>query len=217
MLKFLSLMVVIMVFLVSACVPASNTPAVDYPATIAVISVNATLGAIEHAGVSATLSALASQPTPTCPVCEAPPTALPPTATPVPPTPTHTSVPVGGIAGRLSYPSDHIPRLRIIAFNIVTGEYYWQNTIVNQTYYRFSDLPVATYHVLAYLIENPSDTLRAAYSQAVPCGLTAACSDHSLINVTVVAGQVFQNADVTDWYSTNPAADGWPVDPTISH
>lgn len=207
------------IFAISACVPVANVPAVDYPATIAAMSVEATIGAMEKVGMAATLAAYASQPTATFPACPVCPTPEPPTPTWTPTqiiaTPTNTPRPVGGISGRLSYPSDFIPALRIIAFNIATGEYYWQNTVMNTTYYRFDDLPVGKYHVLAYLIENPSDLLRAAYSNAVPCGLTVNCTDHSLIDVEVKQGQEVQNVDVTDWYLTDPSTQGWPVDPTI--
>jgi hypothetical protein len=208
---------------ISACVPVANAPIVDYPATIAAMSVEATINAMEEIGMVATLSAYVNQLTPTCPVCPTPEPPTPtftqslPTATFTPvPTATNTPRPVGGISGRLSYPSEFIPPLRVIAFNTVTGEYYWQNAVLNQTTYRFNDLPVATYYVLAYLIENPSDILRAAYTQAVPCGLSVGCNDHNLIAVTVTQGQEVQNVDVTDWYLADPTAFGWPVDPTIS-
>ena len=216
--KYWMIIFVLSIFMISACVPSA--PSVDYPATIAVMSIEGTLDAIKEPGMVATLAAIANQPTESCPVCSIP-TPQPPTATwtatqPVA-TSTNTPQPVGGITGRLSYPSDFIPPLRVIAFNVVTGDYYWQNTVINQTYYRFTDLPVATYHVLAYLIENPSDILRAAYTQAVPCGLLESCTDHSLIAVTVTQGQEVQNVDVTDWYLTDPTSSGWPLDPTISH
>lgn len=205
------------VFVIGACVPATNAPSVNYPATIAAMSVEATVGAIEKVGMVATIAAYANLPTPTCPVCPTPtlPTAiLTPTATQLIATQTKTSRPVGGISGALSYPSSNIPPLRVVAFNISTGEYYWQNTTLNQSFYSFNDLPVAVYHVLAYLIDNPSDDLIAGYSNAVLCGLTVACTDHSLIDVTVVQGTEVKNVDVTDWYLINPTQNGWPQDPT---
>ena len=208
------------IILISACVPTAAAPSADYPATIAAFSVEATVNAREKADLLATLDAYFNQPTatiPACPVCPTPepiPTAIWTPTQPVP-TPTNTPRPVGGISGRLSYPSEFIPPLRVVAFDVVSGEYYWQNTVLNQTTYRFEALPVGTYHVLAYLIENPSDLLRAAYSQAVPCGLLETCTDHSLIAVTVTQGAEVQNVDVTDWYLTDPSTQGWPVDPTI--
>ena len=214
--------VILSTFMLSACVSSPSAPSVDYPATIAAMSIEATINAVEQAGMASTLAAIANQPTATytaCPVCPTPEPILTATWTPTQPvaTSTNTPQPIGGITGRLSYPSDFIPPLRVIAFNVLTGEYYWQNTVLNQTYYRFNDLPVGTYHVLAYLIENPSDTLRAAYTQAVPCGLLEACTDHGLIDVTVTQGQEVQNVDVTDWYLTDPTSQGWPLDPTINH
>jgi hypothetical protein len=40
-----------------------------------------------------------------------------------------------------------------------------------------------------------------AYSSFVLCGLQASCVDHSLIPVTVLAGQTVQNIDPADWYA----------------
>lgn len=217
------IVVLLSIFMISACVPLPSAPSVDYPATIAALSVEATVGSIEKASMVATLAAYANQPTATCPACPTPalPTAtFTPAATATPTQPiaanTNTPRPFGGVSGALSYPSSHIPPLRVIAFNIATGEYYWQNTILDQGSYRFNDLPVGVYHLLAYLIDNPTDDFIAGYSKAVPCGLSVDCNDHSLIDVTVTQGKEVQNVDVTDWYFTEPTKNGWPEDPTIN-
>jgi len=151
---------------------------------------------------------------PTCPACptatveptSTTPTAVPPTATP--------QVRNGALSGSLSYPSEAIPALRIVAMNPLTGVYYWQNTVAGQSFYRFTDLQPASYYVLAYLIANPSKTFFAAYSEAVPCGLSVACTDHSLIAVEVKAGEETTNIDPSDWYA-DPVEWNWPIDPTI--
>lgn len=155
-------------------------------------------------------------PTPTCPVCPTPapqPTqACPVCPSPVPSTPTATASAVGSISGTLSYPSEGIPPLRVIAFNLNTGYYYWQTTVLNQQTFRFDDLPVGSYHVLAYPVDGNNPNLCGAYSQAALC-TTSGCTDHSLVEVKVLANQETKNIAVTDWYNPDPKASGWPADP----
>lgn len=214
-----------MLVLLASC--STPTPAVDYPATLAAVSVQQTVSVVEKATLVAQatamaqqLTAIAMQPTPTCPVCELPtPTPPPPpTATPTTgPTPTATTGPTGSISGRLAYPSEFLPAQRVIAFNTVTGYYYWLNTPDGQGYYKLDNLPVGTYHVLAYLVNKPSDDLRAAYTPAAACTFNQGtnCDDHSLIVVEVKAGEESKEINPVDWYAPDPTAAGWPVDPTI--
>jgi len=163
-----------------------------------------------------------SRPTATCAVCEIPTCAVCPTATVAPTSTTPTAIPAtatpqvrnGALSGSLSYPSGNIPALRIVAMNPLTGVYYWQNTVAGQSFYRFTDLEPASYYVLAYDIANPSKTFFGAYSKAVPCGLTAACTDHGLIEVEVKPGEETKDINPSDWYA-DPAEWNWPIDPTI--
>jgi hypothetical protein len=104
------------------------------------------------------------------------------------------------IAGTLSYPSEFIPELRVVAFDIATGKTYFIDTVQNQSSYRIQDLPAGVYHVVAYLLD-PASTLAAGYTRAVPCGLLASCSDHTLIDVVVKAGLLVENIDPGDWYA----------------
>jgi Tol biopolymer transport system component len=58
------------------------------------------------------------------------------------------------------------------------------------------------------------------YTQAVPCGLTAECTDHSLIPVAITPGQITSGADLCDWYDprtlpANPNATE-PADPAAA-
>ena len=163
-----------------------------------------------------------ARPTATCAVCEIPTCPACPTAT-VAPTPTTataiaaTATPQvrnGALSGSLSYSSSPIPALRIVAMNPLTGVYNWQNTTAGQSSYRFDNLEPASYYVLAYSIANPSKTFFGAYSQFVPCGLTAACTDHTLIAVEVKAGEETKNINPSDWYA-DPAEWNWPIDPTV--
>ena len=104
------------------------------------------------------------------------------------------------ITGTLSYPSEFIPELRVVAFNTATGKYYFVDTVQNQSSYRIEEIPGGVYHVVAYVLD-PASTLAAGYTRAVPCGLLATCSDHLLIDVTVGAGQTMANIDPVDWYA----------------
>ena len=93
--------------------------------------------------------------------------------------PTVPAVPAtGSISGHLSYPSDFIPPLRVVAFDASnTGIYYYVDTVTNQGVYTIYDLPVGVYHVVSYRID--STTLAGGYTQMVPCGLQNGCSDNS--------------------------------------
>jgi hypothetical protein len=104
----------------------------------------------------------------------------------------------GFIRGHLSYPSEFLPAQRVIAFRVSTMEIEAEVTTEDgQEEYELS-VAAGDYFVVAYL---PDGTFSAGYSQAVPCGLTANCTDHSLIAVHVDAGQVVEGIDPQDWYA----------------
>jgi hypothetical protein len=111
--------------------------------------------------------------------------------------PTINSLPtVGSITGTLSYPSEFLPGLLIIAYRSGTTEYYSISTLDSQGTYQMDNLPSGTYHVVAYY-----QSLSAGFSQAVPCGLRVDCTDHNLIDVVVMAGNVTMGVNPTDWYA----------------
>jgi hypothetical protein len=137
--------------------------------------------------VNSTLSAVANVPSP-----------LVSTISPIPNIPTVPAT--GSISGNLSYPSDFIPPLRVVAFiadNPAT--YFFVDTLLNQSEYTISDLPAGGYHVVSYRIDDP--ILAGGYTQMVPCGLAANCSDHSLIDVMVSPGSTITGIDPGDWYA----------------
>jgi len=108
----------------------------------------------------------------------------------------------GSITGKLSYPSEGIPSMYVVAYKASdTSQSYYVLTNQNDSTYQINDLPAGNYYVVAYPQSNPKGDYSAGYSQAVPCGLTAQCTDHSLIVVTVKAGQATQGADPKDWYA----------------
>lgn len=118
----------------------------------------------------------------------------------------------GSISGELGYPSEYIPPLRVIAFDVYSEDYYYVDTLLNQGTYEITDLPAGTYHVLAY-VRDEGPGIGAGYSQAVPCGLTVDCNDHSLIDVLVYPGEVAEGIDPIDYYAQPEEVD-WPEDPT---
>ena len=125
----------------------------------------------------------------------------PPTDTFTPPAPL-----TGYITGNLSYPSEMIPPLRVVAWNVVDGSYSYIDTPANQFEY-IIEVPVGTYYVVAYVLGGdgfPSG-LAGGYTQMVPCGLAYGCDDHTLIPVMVEAGVMVSGIDPGDWYG-DPAA-----------
>lgn len=210
----------LMLLVISACIPTS-TSTENYPATLIAMEVKVRLmeEAMKATGQAIEISKMIPpQATPTlapCPTCA--PSTMVVTATPavIPtdtPSPSPTSGPTGGISGALNYPSSFIPAQRVIAFNLNTGFHYWQNTSSGTASYSFEKLPAGFYHVVSYLISDPK-AMAGGYSQAVPCGLSVDCTDHSLIDVEVKAGQVTTGVNAFDWY-IELATSGWPTDPT---
>lgn len=137
-----------------------------------------------------------------------------PTAVEQEPTITQTSQ--GKIMGQLAYPSEFLPPQRVVAFDTDDSDTYFVTEV--QTGRTFTlEVPPGTYYVLAYLI-NPSHAgassdWYAAYSQAVECGLTTECEDHSLVMVEVQPGETVTEINPIDWYLPTGEDVGWPTDP----
>jgi hypothetical protein len=111
--------------------------------------------------------------------------------TPKPPKP-------GLIRGNLSYPSEYIPAQRVVAFDVTTMAVV--NAVVTAESQSVYELPVppGDYYIVAYVIDSG---MAAGYSQMVPCGLLATCTDHSLITVHVGPGAIVDDIDPQDWYA----------------
>lgn len=114
----------------------------------------------------------------------------------------------GSVSGRLGFPSEFIPPLRVVAFNLDRGTYFWVDTAQNQQYYKIEGLPTGSYVVVAYV--HGSD-MAGGYSKYVTCGLSVSCQDHGLIQVQVEAGSVVNNINPIDWYAPTGT---FPPDPT---
>lgn len=123
----------------------------------------------------------------------------------------------GMITGSLAYPSEILPPQRVVAFEANDPNNYFMTEIRTGGTYSL-EVPPRTYFVLAYLI-SPEDLgatpgLAGAYSEAVPCGLTVECEDHSLIPVVVTPGETVEGIDPVDWYLPPGQDANWPSDPT---
>lgn len=138
------------------------------------------------------------------------------TPTPLPTSPivlpTIVKQPAGSITGQLTYPSENIPPLRIVAVNVDSGEFF-ATDVVNDGAYTLYGLPAGKYHVMAYLqdYKNVDPGLAGGYTQFVVCGFSTTCQDHSLIEVTVVANQNTPDINPGDWYAP-PGS--FPKDPS---
>ncbi len=130
---------------------------------------------------------------------------------PEPTSTTETSQP-GSVSGQLGYPSEVIPALRVVAFDVNSDDFFYVETIYNQNTYQIAGLPVGTYHVVAYTLGGGSFPagLAGGYTQAVPCGQTQNCTDHSLISVDVAGGQDTPDINPNDWVF---AENGFPPIP----
>ena len=103
------------------------------------------------------------------------------------------------ISGQLSYPSSFIPSMVVAAFEVNGAYYQYIITIENSSTYTIEDLPPGSYYVVAY--PGGDSSLPGGYTQAVPCGLLASCTDHSLIPVTVTSDAETTGINPGDFYA----------------
>lgn len=140
-----------------------------------------------------------------------PPTATPtftltPTVTPVPPTPDLAAAP-GSVTGSICYPGAITPPMTLYVQNLA-GSTTELPIKLGQTAYTAEGLPPGHYVTYAY---TAGTHLAGLHSRAIPCGLRAACTDHSPLPFVVNSGQVTDGIDLCDWYAppqTLPSGDG---------
>lgn len=109
-------------------------------------------------------------------------------------------VQLGAITGTTGYPSQGIPPLEIFAFKAGDHSVYFKiTTQTNQQSFTIDSVSPGSYVLVAY----PTDTseLAGGYTKAVACGLSVECTDHSLIEVQVTAGQTTSGVEIKDWYA----------------
>jgi len=105
----------------------------------------------------------------------------------------------GIISGSLSFPSEHIPALRIVAFDIYNGTYYWVDTVENQQSYQIKKLFPGYYTVVAYPLTGGD--LAGGYANDA----------HVLITVYVTPDTNSTGINPSDWYAPEGT---FPRDPT---
>jgi len=106
----------------------------------------------------------------------------------------------GTISGSLGYPSSGIPPLAVYAFNKNDfGTFFKVETQLNQQTFTIDAVDTGTYVVVAYPLDMPG--LAGGYTQAVACGLSVECTDHSLVPVVVEAGEIVTGVEIKDWYA----------------
>lgn len=115
---------------------------------------------------------------------------------PYPPGKEQTEI-TGVISGSLSYPDGNAVELRVVAFNVRTGYWYWVFARSGAAFYSITELPPGIYNVVAY---DP-DGQAGGYASA----------NHSLLDVTVESGKVAEGININDW---NAPAGAFPPDPT---
>ena len=103
----------------------------------------------------------------------------------------------GGVSGDITYIEDSLPELRVFAFSVTTGYWYWIYTQEGQSSFTISELPPGVYHLVAY---DP-DGRAGGHASA----------DHQLIDVNVKSGETTQDVNITDW---DAPAGTFPADPT---
>lgn len=216
--KIISILLVF-VFLLGACIPSQEqideiVSAVGQTALAQVTVVVPTADVDEI--VQATLRALTAQ-APVLPSATPLPTDISPTQRGTDSISTNTppAGQSGSIAGTLSYPAEGIPAMAIVASKTGAGQndYYYVLSIQGQSGYQIDNLPIGTYHVVAYSMGGSGFPagLAGGYTQYVVCGMQQACVDHALVDAPVNAGQVTGNINPQDWYAPDGTFPAYPL------
>lgn len=148
--------------------------------------------------VAATLDAALAQAASAVPASTTPvPTLTEPPATPTEAQPTisPSSTPAGeaNVSGRVCFKGGAIPEL-VAYFIPKAGEMVMLPIAAGQTSYQVN-LPPGEYTAYAWAKDF---SFAVSYSQAVLCGLGAACKDHALVTFTVQTGQPLGGVDLCD-------------------
>jgi hypothetical protein len=129
--------------------------------------------------------------------------------------PTTSSQPAsaGAISGLVGYPAEGHPGLTVYAIS-TTDKTVWfsveipRGTDPAKPAYTISGVRPGTYNLFAAAEGN--ERTGGAYTQYVKCGMNASCSDHTLIDVAIRAGETVRDIEVSDWYAPSS---NYPVRP----
>lgn len=152
---------------------------------------------------------LGGAPSPPAAAIDSTPTIAPvlPSPTTVTPAAPAKAAGLGSISGQLSYPSEYLPPMDVALIRVDDGGWLCERTDGSGDSYRIANVPPGRYHVIAYEVESG---LAGAYSEFVRCGLSASCTDHSLVEVEVLPGRESSGIDPSDWYAPE---DAFPPNP----
>ncbi|MEN8241036.1 MAG: hypothetical protein ABFS17_03865, partial [Chloroflexota bacterium] len=100
------------------------------------------------------------------------------------------------IEGHVCYPSEYIPAMTVYLENIQTQAAVEVPIPLNNGSFS-QQVPPGEYVAYAWL---PDFSGGGSYSQAVPCGLSVNCNDHSLIEFVVAPGSTVTGIEICDWY-----------------
>lgn len=109
------------------------------------------------------------------------------------PTPTY-----GVVQGQVCYPSEPpLPAMTLYFENTESDDVLTFHREEGEGQSYRLELPPGTYVAYAWRADG---ALGGSYSQAVPCGLTTDCTDHSLLPFDISAGGTVTGIEICDWY-----------------
>lgn len=113
---------------------------------------------------------------------------------------------MGSVNGKLGYPADSLPPMRVAAFDVRTGKVQYIDTVAGQPTYSLA-LPFGTYHIVTYSIATESFPagIAGGYTRAVVCGMAPECADHAFVDVVVIAGASLSDINPLD-FDAGPGA-----------
>ena len=125
-----------------------------------------------------------------------------------------TPPPAARLRGRVSYPSEELPAMRVCA--LATEDPGWgfcTTTKVNSPHYEVV-LPGGTWWLLAWPQDSGTAGEPGLLSMASECLATVGtgCDDHTLLEVTLDSGEVREGLDINDWYY-EPETEPPPMEP----
>jgi hypothetical protein len=116
----------------------------------------------------------------------------------------------GTIRGRLSFPSEYLPAQRLVAYDADSMiPVAWTDTRYGQSSYALA-VPPGSYFVVAYSLESGHEQLACAWTKYAQVGGPYGYDDHSLIRISVVAGETVEGVDPVDWYAPAGTLPGRP-------
>jgi hypothetical protein len=103
---------------------------------------------------------------------------------------------MGEVTGQICYPSEFIPPLTLYFEEVSTNLVSQFDHSDGSDNYSVNLFP-GTYVAYAY---RTGTSIGGSYSEAVLCGLSVNCTDHTLIEFDVLPGQTTSDIDICDYY-----------------